>query len=330
MKHEFLQPSTNPLDDIARITYEGQPVEMRMYKEGFEDYLSGMPVLHDDAKYLHERVQLTKSTMKLLANELISNPWTSSLQPLPGRFNRTILGLEAPAVGQDGALKEGTELVLARWGDGHTSPVHGHAAGYLHEELLFGKMRVNTYRIVDAVNRIARPLRTEIYEQPGTIASLYTPKSNTERGALVHNFTSVGYSGTLHYLPEHTRDGRDNRFTVDYFEDEFVLDWGCFTQINAQQGLWELKIGDVALVRSGNVPEYGDHYIVITGRPVLKPNGLRPMDVAIHAPNAGYVFEGFDDIMGLTLLKLNDELKQKFYDFHGIKIVGNNVIFPNE
>lgn len=329
MKQDFLQPSTNPIDDIARIAYMGQPLEMRMYKEGYEDYFAGMPILQDDSKYLHERVQLTKSTVKLLANELRDDPWTASLQPLPGRFNRTILGLEAPAVLQDGTLKEGTELVLARWGDGHTSPVHGHAAGYLHEELLFGQMRVNTYRIIDAVNRIARPLRTDIYSEPGTIASMYTAKNNTERSALVHNFTSVGYSASLHYLPEHTRDGRDNRFTVDYFEDEFALDWGAFTQINAQQGLWELKVGDVALVRSGNVPEYGDHYIVVTGRPVLKPNGLRPMDVAIHAPHAGYVFEGFKDILGLTLLKLNDGLKQSFLDFHGIKIVGNNVIFPN-
>lgn len=330
MKHEFLQPSNNPLDDIARITYEGQPPEMRMYKEGYEQYLAAMPILDGSDGWLHQKLGVTKEIVRLLADKLKADSWTASLQPLAGRFNRTILGLETPSVTEDGALKEGTELVLARWGDGHTSPVHGHAAGYLHEELLFGKMRVNTYRIVDAVNRIVRPLRTEIYDKPGTIASLYTSKSNTQRSALVHNFTAVGYSGTLHYLPEHTRDGRDNRFTVDYFEDEFVLDWGCLTQLNAGQGLWELQVGDVALVRSGNVPEYGDHYIVITGRPVLKPNGLRPMDVAIHAPHAGYVFKGFDDIMGLTLLKLNDELKQKFYDFHGIKIVGNNVIFPNE
>jgi hypothetical protein len=144
----------------------------------------------------------------------------------------------------------------------------------------------------------------------------------------VHNFTSIGYSGTLHYLPEHTRDGRDNGFSVEYYENAFGINQHEVTQITAQQGL-ELKIGDVALVRSQNVPEYGDHYIVITGRPVLKQHGLRPMDVAIHTRHidAAATLNKFEPIMGLTLLKLNDVAARSFRSFHGITATENSVTF---
>lgn len=325
MKQKFLKPSNNPLDDINRMAYEGQPIKMRMYKEGFEQYLEAMPILEDDDEMLLQKTHQTTSVMNLLAADLSNSKWAKSMRPIPGDFNRTILALEAPMVKADGTLKEGTEIVLARWGDGHTSPVHGHASGYLHEELLFGKMRVNTYRIVDRQKRIVRPLRTVIYDKPSTIAAVYSNHSDAERDALVHNFTSIGYSGSLHYLPEHTRDGRDNRFAVEHFTG---LASEHLIQLNAQQGLEQLRIGDVALVRSQNVPEYGDHFIVITGRPILKPNGLRPMDDAIYAPHYKGLLDAYDPIMGLTLLKLNDTAKKAFHIFHSISVVGNNVIFP--
>jgi hypothetical protein len=336
MKQSFLTASRNPLDDINQIAYQGQPVERRMYHEGYERFFEAMPVLKDGDEFLSEKIQMSKTVMRHMAENLKQDSWAHGLQPIMGGFNRTILGIESPTVKADGGLKEGSEIVLARWGDGHTSPVHGHAAGYLHEELLFGKIRVNTYRIVDAKKRIVRPLRTEIFDKPGTIASKYGNQSeSTERNSLVHNFTSIGYSGTLHYLPEHTRDGRDNGFTVEYFEDRFGINQFEVTQLTAQQGL-ELKIGDVALVRSQNVPEYGDHYIIITGRPVLKQHGLRPMDVAIHAPTidatnsktfSALTLDKFEPIMGLTLLKLNEVHADRFRRFHGITATENSVTF---
>lgn len=322
MKQYFLKSSNNPLDDIERVSYAGQPIERKMYKQGYESFFENLPVLRDGDPLLSQKVSISKIIMQFMGKALQNDPWTKSLQPLEGGFNRTILGIESPTVKEDGTLKEGSEVVLARWGNGHTSPVHGHAAGYLHEELLFGKMRVNTYRISDHQRRIARPLRTDIYDNPGTLASLYTPNTVAVRNALVHNFTSIGYSGTLHYLPEHTRDGRDNRFSVQYFEDEYNLCAEEFKQLKAQEGLEQLHIGDVALVRSQNVPEYGDHWIIITGKPVLKEHGLRPQEFAIYAPGytATKMLDSFDPIMGLTLLKLNEQAKQAFHQFHQITI----------
>lgn len=335
MNNLFLKASNNPLDDLNAVAYEGQPIENRMYKSGYEEYFESLPVLNDNDMRLQLKVDYSKVLMNQLADRLKNDPWTASLKPLDGGFNRTILAMEKPETvfePEGGYLKghtrEGSEIVLARWGDGKTSPVHGHGDGLLYEQLIFGKMRVNTYRIIDQKNRIARPVETKIYNGFESIAVQYTRKQAHVRSALVHNFTSIGYSASLHYVPEHTRDGRDNGFAVSYFEDFQFLNCKEFTQFNAQEGIANLRIGDVALVRSANVPEYGDHYIVITGKPILKEHGLRPQDVAIHAPYAGYALNMFEPIMGLTLLKLSDTLKDAFYNFHDIKMENGKVIFP--
>lgn len=331
--NQYLKASNNPLDDINDVAYANQPIENRMYKGGYEDHFEMLPILSDNDPLLQLKQIQTKAVMDDLAVKLNRDPWTESLQPLEGGFNRTILGMEKPEatiVDDHICLKEGSEIVLARWGNEKTSPVHGHANGYLYEQLIFGTMRVNTYRIIDPVKRIARPVETKIYKGFENIAEKYTPTQAHERSSLVHNFTSIGYSASLHYLPEHTRDGRDNKFEVQYFDqvfDPFYFDQHL-KQLNAQQGIEQLKIGDVALVRSANVPDYGDHFIVITGKPIMKEHGLRPQDVAIHAPYAARKLKYYNPIMGLTLLKLDDWYKNQFHDFHGITIDGDKIIFP--
>lgn len=327
---KFLKASTNPLDDINSVSYEGQPIENRMYKSGYENFFETMPKLDDNDETLLLKIEQSKTAMYSLANALKFDKWTRSLQPLQGGFNRTILALEAPEIRQDGTIKEGQEIILARWGDGKTSPIHGHGDGLLYEQLIAGTMRVNTYRITDHVNRIVRPIETKIYNGFTNIASSYTRKQQYERSALVHNFTSIGYSQSLHFVPEHTRDGRDNKFEVEYFDLSNYTQYPHrhLTQLNAQQGLEQLHPGDVALVRSENVPQYGDHFIVITGLPILKEHGLRPQDIAIHAPNAARLLNAFTPIMGLTLLKLDAESAKAFHAFHGITMQGYQVILP--
>lgn len=330
----YLKASNNPLDDINAITYAGQDLQNRMYKSGYEEYFEMLPALADDTTRLQVKLEQTKLVMDALATELAIDPWTPTLQPLPGKFNRTIIGMESPSV-TGNTYKEGAEIVVSRWGDGFTSPVHGHADGYLYEQLLRGKMRVNTYRIVDPVRgmpdpvyRVARPVQTRIYKDYENIAAIYTAQQQVKRSALLHNFTSIGYSVAVHYLPEHARDGRDNTFAVDYFEDYHSDFHYHAVQLTPNQGIQELRIGDVALVRSQNVPDYGDHFIIITGKPILKEHGLRPQEVAVHAPNAARVLDAYEPIMGVTLLKLAPIAQNAFYRFHGIGIVGDKVTLP--
>jgi len=153
-----------------------------------------------------------------------------------------------------------------------------------------------------------------------------TPETEGKHKVIVHSFTSIGNSETLHYLPEHTRDGRDNGFVVEHFDDVYTLTEGDVVPVTGQQAYYS-RIGDVLLVRSKNVPDLGVHYIVITGAPVLKPWGLRPQDVAIVAPN-NRLIENWQEDEQLVLLKLNQLAATAFREFHGIKVQDKKVIFP--
>lgn len=326
---KFLKASENPIEDISKIAYAGQEMTRRMYRTGYEPLFNEMPILDPEDPFLDAKVELSHQIMAKMAVSLNKSPWVREMEPKVGGFKRTILALAAPTVTPEGSLKEGPEFVLALWGDGHTSPVHGHAIGYLHEDIIFGKMRVNTYRMVTPTEAIVRPVETQMVGA-GTFASLYTKpgKQFFKRQTLVHNFTSIGFSASLHYLSEHTRDGRDNKFEVQYFDDSYNMDVNDVEQVTAQQGMY-LRKGDVAIVRSMNVPEYGDHYIVVTGHPVIKEHGMRPQDRAIYAPDAMKILDIHEPHNGLILLKMKDKVRDKFHEFHGIRMVDGEVVFPD-
>jgi predicted metal-dependent enzyme (double-stranded beta helix superfamily) len=278
-----------------------------------------MPVLLPGDPLLSLKTEIASSIMKRLAALLVSDSSPLLSAPPAGAFQRVILAVEDPT------LREGAEILVAKWGEGFTSPVHGHAAGLLHEEILAGQMLVHTYRHTSPGT--VRPLRTDI-ASPGTLVSKYSPPDpRGDRMGLVHNFTAITPAISLHFVPEHTRDGRDNRFEVEHFTD---LDRASVQQLDGNGGRL-LQIGEVALVRSDNVREYGDHFIVVTGSPVLKPHGLRPQDVAILAgPEASALLDSFAPTgnTGLRLLKLNNETARKFREFHGITIAERVVVFP--
>lgn len=328
-----LKATTTPMKDIALVSYDGQDERLKQYRRGYEDYFNEMIIIENDDLMERVKVDYNRGTMQILSDKLRANAsWLIEDGPGPGEFFRTIIGMESPTVGLlPPRIKEGAEIVVAQWGDGFTSPVHGHATGYMHEEIIFGKVRVNTYKKLPGDTNIVRPLRTDIVTR-GTFVSEFAkhdPTSNNKRQTLIHSFTSIGYTASLHYLPEHTRDGRDNGFIVQHFTTNFdFAHQSNFTQLTAQQGITDLKPGDVALVRSSNVAEYGDHYIVVTGAPVMKEHGLRPQEIAIHAVGTDAILAMFQPIQGVTLLKFSDSLAAGFRLFHSIRIQHGQVIFP--
>lgn len=328
--------SKHPISDLERVAYPGQPMVNRMYKTGYEEFFNMLPIIEPNDPLLDQKKEESKSVMQHLGEELKAAPWVHANVPPAGEygFNRTILGMEAPQtvmVGQPGAagvaLKEGAEILLARWND-FTSPVHGHADGYMHEEIISGRMRVNTYRLVQPTQNKVRLVMTEIVG-PGTFVSGYaapSPDKYFKRQNLIHNFTSVGFATSLHYVPEHTRDGRDNGFEVEYFDDISPITKDDVKRINSFQGMY-LQKGDVVLVRSSNVPEYGDHYIVVTGPPVMKDHGFRIQDVALTAPH-NTLLDQYEMETGLILLQLKKDCADKFLSFHGITMEAGEVKFP--
>lgn len=320
---KYVDPSLNPLEAIEKVSYAGQNPMMRQYREGYEFFLGNLPVMTDADPDLEDDMQRSNHVMSSLADKLISDEWPAEVNTPDGKFHRTIIAIEESENG------EGKELVVAQWGNGFSSPVHGHADGFLYEHLLSGKMIVNTYRLIIGDMNLVKLVRSDLYTDQSLIASKYTksnPNNSFKRQALIHNFTSYGYSASLHYVPEHTRDGRDNRFKVKWFDDVFNPKKEDFTQISSKDGMY-LRKGDVCLVDSQNVPEYGQHYIVITGAPVKKAHGLRPQDVAMVAPTSKVLNE-FEFHNGLKLLKLNKDLRDNFLKYHNIEVTKEEVTFP--
>ena len=314
--------SKTPEQDLLALAWEGQPEHLRQYKSGFEHIFDSLPRINEED--LDEDLFKTRELMKFFSEAVKQVNWR--VQP-EGTFSRTILALEKPmylgTFGDKDHFQPGAEIVLAHWGEGFTSPVHGHASGYMHEDIISGKMRVNTYRLMP--DGRVRNLETTIQEA-GVFVSKYNPKTE-ERINLIHNFTAVEPSHSLHFLPEHTRDGKDNKFEVEEFR---AIDSSEVTRLTSKEGMY-LQPGDVALVRSLNVPEYGDHFLVVTGHPVVKPHGLRVQDKSVRASvQHTELINKYPLKTGLTLLKLNKEVAKEFLDFHGITVKGSNVEFPQE
>lgn len=323
----FHVASKHPVDDLNKVKYPGQKPEMMMYQSGYEEYFNRMPVLNDADPLLKGELALQRDIMARVSEDLAQEPFLQyGHVPATGEFNRTIIAMEKPQM-IDGKLKEGAELLIARWGDGFSSPVHGHSAGFINEEIIEGMMRVNTYHITDKANKKVRPLQTVIATK-GTFASAWLPALPTDmwkREKLVHNFTSIGRSITLHFVPEHTRDGRDNTFEVEYFDQFNTLTMSDVTRISREECM-QSTMGDVILAKSSKVPEYGEHYIVIIGHPVKKGKDMRSHHVALPA-NYNTLLSKFDDKEEAVLLKLSGAMAEKFRSFHGITVNKKHVTF---
>lgn len=339
---DFFVASMHPESDINFVAYNGQNPRLKQYRKGYDNFFNAMPKLRSDDSQLPEKFEMTQEVLRELSTQINTDSWFWLKEniPFPQEFRRTIIALESPIVDQLGTLHEGAELVVASWGDGFTSPVHGHSTGYMHEEVLSGKIMVNMFRMTAPDSKVVRPVRSDIRETGIFVSEFNAPSQDHffKRQTLIHNFKSIGHTVSLHYLPEHTRDGRDNTFEVERFGDSFQTSYLVAhksqlvfytTQLSTEEALDELKIGDVAIVRSSNVPEHGDHYIVITGNKIQKPHGFRFEEVSIDAPDAKEMLDLYEPINGVTILKLAGTVRDQFFEFHGITMKNNVVIFPS-
>lgn len=108
-----------------------------------------------------------------------------------------------------------------------------------------------------------------------------------------------------------------------FFEDVHPLQESDVVRITGQDGLY-LQPGDVVLVRSANVPEMGDHVIVVTGPPVMKAHGMRPQVVSV-ALSQNSLIKKYVEQNGYILLKLKYLAKKAFYDFYNVTVEGGHV-----
>lgn len=104
------------------------------------------------------------------------------------------------------------------------------------------------------------------------------------------------------------------------FESVYNLGAVDVTPVDLKQ-IFDLPIGSVLLVRSANVPQHGDHFIVIDGGPVMKPHGLRPSTIEISAPCGRPLLDYFADMLRnppVIALHLKPEAERTFLTYHRI------------
>jgi hypothetical protein len=250
---KFLKASKNPIKDIRKVSYEGQKPSMRRYMPGLENFFQQIP-----KRITNERhVAVTRYWLDLIARILLSfKRDLIMLHVNPKSFKRTILALEKPKKLKSGEYKAGSEIIVAHWGAGFTSPVHGHKPGYLYERLLTGKVILNSFRLMG--DGMVRPT-VSVLHGPGMVTDEFIPDKTEERKFFIHNYEVIEQSTSLHILSEFNRDGRDNTFKVEYFEDLFTIE----PRSIKRSDIAKLPVGSVVAVRSSNAPEYGDHYIVM-------------------------------------------------------------------
>ncbi len=217
MPMQYMEPSKRPEELLELMSTPEQPARSRLYRPGFDHMMRMLPKIDARDPDPAEQVELTRRVMDSIAHEVTARIDQLDLPEIPdGEFGRVILAIEEPQVLEGGELLPGTEVVLALWGKGFQSPVHGHAPGYIHEALISGAFDVHLYKQQgNPEDRLVVPDRTIVQSTPETFYSQFVQEvGQTTRSALIHNFTAREPSRSLHYLPEHVRDGRNNRFTV--------------------------------------------------------------------------------------------------------------------
>ncbi|PIP65047.1 hypothetical protein COW95_04070 [Candidatus Peregrinibacteria bacterium CG22_combo_CG10-13_8_21_14_all_49_11] len=226
---KFLKPARDPEWLLEQLAFPNQPPHQRQWQPGFSHYMEKMPVIDASQLQQDEEVARTRELMDLMSQEVAARIDELRLPTIgKGEFGRLILGIEEPTgVNLDtGKPIPGTEYVLAIWGEGFTSPVHGHAPGYIHEQLVRGAFDVRLYDQIpggtddDRLVVLTKKLRVAT---PQIFYSEYVPEDLRQRTrfALIHNFTATTPEGdahhptlSTHYLPEHVLNGNGNRWTV--------------------------------------------------------------------------------------------------------------------
>lgn len=318
MSQSFLKPSKHPISILDSVAHKGQLPSRRMYREGYEQFMALLPRLDPADDMFFYNMDVSKLAMRQLHHELLISQWVFKEDvPKEGDMNRTILAIDEDSH---------SELVLTKWGNGFKASAHGHAAGFMYEQVLSGMFKHTTYRVVDTEKMIVRPVETKVFAAGDVMSQEYfMPHESLSHGAIVHSVESVGFSTCVHYINQHPTDGTQNVFTPMYFDDVWEYENQDLIRISSKEAMY-LRKGSVILVRSQNIPEYGDHYMIVTGAPIMKNHGLRPQEFSIEAPT-NKVLSKYEPVHGLILLELQEEAREAFHQFHGISMKDGEVVF---
>lgn len=322
-----LKASDTPIMDLHELAIQNDNPKISHYRQGYESIFNDMPIIGPITSDFE--ISDMSRNMAYLTDKLSKQDWVKNNTPIKNNVVRTVIAMEKP-VCNGITLQDGAELLVINWKPGFSTPAHGHARGYMHERLIFGKLKQRTYRIVDVEKRIVRPVNLELFCNTNDVIDAgYNSDNGTEHGAFVHDFTILEPTATLNLVPNHPKDTKGNVFTIEEFAFKhinFQLEKLIPISLNATL---HLPPGEVILVHSNTTKDIGDHFYIITDAPREKKAGLRPVGRPIQA-NADFsklldtVESQGDDV---RILRLMPEVRDWFLEWHGIQIQ-KTIIFP--
>lgn len=208
--------SKTPIEDLKSLAYAGQNPNHQLYRAGYEEYFNLMPKMSDHDPFMVLKRNEMVTIFKALKAHILKDGWWKDIPLTPGDFvSRVILAMEKPYIGENGQLYGGAEILVTRWAKGITLPIHSHAAGYMHEEMLQGKWTETEYRVaIDDRERKVKtvtPISTETFVTGDIISDTYTNQDpNNKYPALIHSAVVEEETFAIHFIPSHPRDARDN------------------------------------------------------------------------------------------------------------------------
>lgn len=309
--NKTLKASQNPVEDLERLAYSKQPAKFRMYVPGYESLFEKLPVI-ELGPDLNQEIQRSEQVMQQVSNKLRKDGWHIPVQSKleDGEFQRTIIGMEAPTKEGD-TLRGGSEIAIGHWGAGTATPIHGHSAGYMYEEILKGLLRIKLFRLVDEEKQIVRPVEM-LLKGPGvTISKLTGTLGSKKRDNWIHILESVVPTLSLHYFAGHTTDGRDSKFVVENFS---YLSQKTVERISPVEAI-SLQPGEVIIFRSAYDSNWGDSFMVSSK---LKEDGEAHYRMIPISDLASTLLDQFDLENNATVLQLRPETRDAFLSFHGI------------
>lgn len=319
--------SDTPIMDLHALAVQNQNPKISHYKQGYEYAFNAMPKI-DSVSTNWEHAAMD-AQMSHLVHKLYDIPWVWHNIPIKGNILRTVIAMEKPEC-NGMTLNDGSELIVVNWKPGFKTPAHGHARGYMHERLIFGKMRQGTYRIVDPHKRIVRPIGVEVFGNTDQIIDAgFNHDNGIENGAFIHDFTILEPTATLNLVPNHPKDTNGNTYIIEEFGFKHIsFQLEKLLPISTGATL-KLPPGEVILVRSKNTKDLGDHFYVIDAPPHEKPVGMRPVG---HAIQASSDFSRLLDTVwqhdsSVEIFRLMPEVRDWFLEWHGIQ-VQKTIVFP--
>lgn len=295
-----LRASKDPLKDIAKVAYPGQPKRNRTYLPGFEMFFEEIP------KNIKNEKRFLIATYIL---NMLGSTFKRVKATMPaGKFRRDILAIEKNGGGK--------EVILAHWGKGFVSPIHGHGTGLMYENLITGKVLAHLYRLVG--DGLVRPISSTVYNAGDIIAAKMIEKEKgiPDNQYFIHNFEVLEPSISLHFLVAHSLDGGGAKFNVEHYEDYNHI--GDYKNVTVAEAM-AAPIGSVHLVSTKSSKDYRNHFTITTGT-----NGEH---MAITTES-----EAINRLRKVTdydlILQLRPDQMEDVREFYGIQLIKGKVILP--